>query len=1295
MKNSLSTKRLYTLLGWTLLGLLLVLLALEGWRYAVKPSKANNQQLVQKELATAAKEFTAKQRELLKQSEDLASTLQPPLLQDRPPNSLYRLLPPTTDFWSISLYQDKQPIIWQGFALQNRTNEPFSAAFEPEIALRKENNTIYWECRVPFSLKKDDQDVWYQLFTRFRIEQNNPLSIGSKSEFNFFQSGEISSSYPLNFSLFNTPPDDMMLMQQLNNLSGDSVGVVYATTDKFEQTEVEWDQNTRFWRSVFAVFCFVVLVFFFFGAVDRISWNIGLLMQIFFIGIGWLVFTYTDMLARWILTLTELTGTSQADTVRQLSAIFINATFALLAAIALTRKLPFFSRKFRADSYLNSIATACIFGVTNALTIPQVLSWVYQSAIIGHIPVLDLRILPEQSSVFLYLIIGLSLLALGIFLIALNRLLFRATRDHLKLSVSVLTISFFIGLFFTQLFIPQQLVLGWVFFTSICFFAVISGIALGYAQNINWICSLSPLRKVILGSMLIAGLSIPILYQAYLTNLDEELISNARQFAKKENQQAEELTRTLLEKLEQRFRSTTYSDLQDNQTTLQAQFTQTIQDFLAPKWSTYSFDLQLVSTSEELIASYSTNLNSPNWLNIYNLSSLEVVTEIQQITKSTIRPIVQQPQLINQEDYSTFYRGWIPVFGTSDHTPIAWILCSVYKERPQFNKPIRAVMASLSYDDWNNAFLMQKYEDGKLTNTTQQGFAGYFPKYQQLQDSQLKRLQSDSLFYFTDRADEYVYRTLLWKSSDTETIKISSSLADYRVILFAFFRYSFTLLIAGFLFLLIAQLLSWGRISFMGRNKRFQDRILDSFLLATLIFLGFLIATSHFAIKQQNQEIVRQELFDKLERLSKSVETNNIRRNNLSFSPSSSLESLTAALNVDATFYTDRKVSKTTTPQIYQQHLLPAALPFNIYNQLYIQQQRDAYSTVNLANQPLLIGYRSILNEDKEPVATIAIPTFLESPKYDQQLLETTSYLILAYLLVFGLFIIGSVFISKSLTRPLTNIQDGLNKISDGNLDTTIPVTGKDEIGNLAKAYNEMVFRLKKLQKELAEAEREAAWKEMAQQVAHEIKNPLTPMKLNVQHLERQLKTDKYEGEKLKKHIQKITGNLIDQIQSLSTIASDFSKFSQPIDKDFTTVNLGTILSSVAQLYQHDEQLKIHFREPESPIKVKGIADDLKRVFINIVKNAYEAMDEDGKISITLYEQQSHAFIEIEDNGNGIPEENRSNIFVPNFSTKSGGTGLGLAICKKIIEAHDGSISFASVEGEGTTFVIKLPQMQP
>src|SRR5699024_5506948 len=159
-------------------------------------------------------------------------------------------------------------------------------------------------------------------------------------------------------------------------------------------------------------------------------------------------------------------------------------------------------------------------------------------------------------------------------------------------------------------------------------------------------------------------------------------------------------------------------------------------------------------------------------------------------------------------------------------------------------------------------------------------------------------------------------------------------------------------------------------------------------------------------------------------------------------------------------------------------------------------------------------------------------------------------------------------------------IRQGLNKISGGDLDTTIPVTSKDEIGNLAKAYNQMVFRLKKLQTELAKAEREAAWKEMAQQVAHEIKNPLTPMKLNVQHLERQLKTDKFEGEKLKKHIPEITANLLPQTQSLSNIASGFSKFSQPVDKDFRPVGLQKVLLSLQQLYQHHKKVDIQLKMP-------------------------------------------------------------------------------------------------------------------
>lgn len=1293
MRNFLHTNRLYPVFGWTLLGLLLILLALEGWRYGVKPSVVNNQQVIEKSLNSAADFFLNQQEKLLNNSENLAANLRRPLLQNRSPGYLHDILEQYPDFWSAVLYQNDKPVVWQDFALQNISDRRKGGGSKSNISLKKHNNVIFWECHVPFSVRDSSKIVSYDLFTSYRIEQSNPLDIGDQSEFKIFDSDIFSTPYPLNFSIFSEPPPQILEAKSLTNLQGDSVGVVYATGDKFQQTQAQWEQNTRFWRSVYALLYFLVLVSIIFVAAKQFSLWISLTIRLLITVIGWGILAYTNIISYWFITLTGATGSELINTIKSLSTLSTHATFGLLASVIISRALKQYHNKIKPGWYLSTISLAGILGVINSVAIVGFFILIYQPSVSSGVSTLDLRLFPDSGTIILYLALGIAALAAGNFLIALNRTLFRFTREHLKLTVSVLSATFIISLFVIQLFIPERLIFNWIFYASLFGFAAVLTIAVGLAQDKPLIADISPLRKVIIGSILIAIACTPVIYQTSLVNTDDKLWRKAHLYSQEEDPMAAELTENLLTTLEANFRNISQEDLENYRSSLQTRFTKTIQNFLSPETNVYSFDLQLISAYGEPIADYSTDLNSPNWIHIYNIPSLQAAIEIEQITKSTIQPIVQLPQLINQQDYSTFYRGWIPIFGTSDDQPIAWILCSVYQERPEFNKPIRTVLASLTYEDWNTAYLMQKFNNGKLINATQQGFSGYFPTYRRLGQDKLQALENDSLIYLTEHAEDYSYRTLLWRESPETVIKASTTLPDYRIILFSFFRFSFILLLVGCLGLLLRFIFSWGDFQLLGKNKRFQDRILDSFLLATLIFLAFLIATSHYAIKQQNRDIVRQELVDKLERLSNRIESNPAIQTNQDLGPSFSLDPLTTPLDVDASFYAGRMVTETTTPQIYQQHLLPAAMPYEIYHRLFNQRQQDAYSTVKLAGQNLLIGYRSILNEHDQPVATIAIPTFLESPKYDQQLLQTTSYLILVYLLVFGLFIVGSTFISKQLTRPLVYIQRGLNKISGGNLNTTIPVTSNDEIGNLAEAYNNMVFRLKKLQKELATAEREAAWKEMAQQVAHEIKNPLTPMKLNVQHLERQLKNDNQDPRELKERVQKITNNLIDQIQSLSNIASDFSKFSQPLEEEFTQVNLSSILSSVTELYKHDEKVDIRFEAETKPICIQGIADELKRVIINLVKNAYEALpDNGGEIVLRLYQQQKHVFIEVEDNGRGIAEEDRPNIFVPNFSTKSSGTGLGLAICKKIIEAHEGSISFASVEGEGTTFVIKLPQ---
>ncbi|MFY0685506.1 MAG: GHKL domain-containing protein, partial [Balneola sp.] len=209
---------------------------------------------------------------------------------------------------------------------------------------------------------------------------------------------------------------------------------------------------------------------------------------------------------------------------------------------------------------------------------------------------------------------------------------------------------------------------------------------------------------------------------------------------------------------------------------------------------------------------------------------------------------------------------------------------------------------------------------------------------------------------------------------------------------------------------------------------------------------------------------------------------------------------------------------------------------------------------------------------------------------------------------------------------------------------------------------------------------------------AHEIKNPLTPMKLNLQHLDRQIKASDISQEELKEKVAKINSNMIEQIESLSRIASDFSKFARPMEQEFTKIDLNTILQNVAELYSNEKSISIELNLNENPLYIHGVKDELQRVFINLVKNGIEAIPkkQKGIIAIKSWHANYKANIEISDNGEGIDEDNIHSIFVPNFSTKSSGTGLGLAITKKVVEEHDGSIDFSSTLGKGTTFSLSF-----
>jgi signal transduction histidine kinase len=577
--------------------------------------------------------------------------------------------------------------------------------------------------------------------------------------------------------------------------------------------------------------------------------------------------------------------------------------------------------------------------------------------------------------------------------------------------------------------------------------------------------------------------------------------------------------------------------------------------------------------------------------------------------------------------------------------------------------------------------LIAYYQDGELALTESRGNTHTFPIQQTLtknfQKPQWGKKSTEHGNFLT-----YAYPI----PSTNQAIVSYSKKPSIQQHLYLFFRYYFVLLISG---LIILQLLSWLDIleaSIYRKNERFRNRIIDSYMIASLAFLVILTIATHLIMQRQQRNQVEQQVLETLDQLSETLDSD------LSTLSDQQLLRLSSPFEVDALLYHKAQLKHTTYPEMVEQGLFASLIPYDVFHQLFTEQQKQ---TVHLQPLPdeqndisLLYSYQRLSNDSNW---VLAIPSLLDRSRINDEIVQTITYLLVIYIFIFGLFMFSAAIIARELTRPLLYFQSGLKRISEGKLDTTIPVTTQDEIGSLAHAYNVMVYKLKDLQKELAEAERQAAWTEMARQVAHEIKNPLTPMKLQIQHLKRLIGSGQYTLEELKPKANQITSNLVDQMQSLSNIASDFSRFAKPFKSDLQKLDLNKLLKDIDQLYEHDERIHIEADLAQVELPVLAAEDELKRVFINLVKNASEAMPHGGVIILRSYKHKEQAFVDVVDNGKGISEDHKAKIFVPNFSTKTSGTGLGLAISKKIIEAHHGEIDFASVPGSGTTFTIEIP----
>jgi nitrogen fixation/metabolism regulation signal transduction histidine kinase len=266
-----------------------------------------------------------------------------------------------------------------------------------------------------------------------------------------------------------------------------------------------------------------------------------------------------------------------------------------------------------------------------------------------------------------------------------------------------------------------------------------------------------------------------------------------------------------------------------------------------------------------------------------------------------------------------------------------------------------------------------------------------------------------------------------------------------------------------------------------------------------------------------------------------------------------------------------------------------------------------------------------------------------------------------------------------------------MREMSLGKINQQIEWTRNDEIGMLVTEYNKMVRKLEQSALALAKSEREGAWREMARQVAHEIKNPLTPMKLSIQYLQKAMQEG---GANLPALYERMSITLIEQIDQLSKIAGDFSQFANIGNARMERFSIAEVIESLIQLYRANAQINIAFSKESGLDEIKADRVQMNRLFTNLILNAIEAKaDPNAMVYIDIQQQvrKDNILITLTDQSGGIPAGMTDQLFTPNFTTKTSGTGLGLAICKGIVEHANGRIWFETTENVGTRFFVELP----
>lgn len=400
------------------------------------------------------------------------------------------------------------------------------------------------------------------------------------------------------------------------------------------------------------------------------------------------------------------------------------------------------------------------------------------------------------------------------------------------------------------------------------------------------------------------------------------------------------------------------------------------------------------------------------------------------------------------------------------------------------------------------------------------------------------------------------------------------------------------------------------------------------------------------------------------------------------------LTDMAKIFNIDANIYSPKGyLLATTQQQIFESGLIAPYIDPDALS-------RIRNGEINLIETEKIgqLNYSISVAALKSPftgkvIGILSLPFFQSFNSLEKIQINVLANILNIFAIVFITLIILSYMVSEWLTFPLRFITHSLSRTTLTKNNEPLKWGANDEIGMMVKEYNMMLYKLGESKAELEQTQRERAWREMAQQVAHEIKNPLTPMKLTLQQLQRSLSTDESTNEKIIKALPA----LLSQVDTLNDIASSFSTFAKMPEPDIKRVEINSLVKRAVDL--HSQAGAINLKLYAKELYVKGDDQLLGRIFSNIILNAFQAARPGAvpHLDISTEILTDYCRVTFQDNGKGIDEKLAERVFVPHFSTKQSGSGLGLAIARQGIEHMKGKIWFESEPGKGTTFFIELP----